>query len=133
MSRRTRGWVILGVISLFLSVATFFLSGDGLHPERKPISNALIWARLQPFPQSSRDLAVEIVRSNFTHEFRIHFKAPIADIRKWLEASPGTKEARIERNGKWARYQIEPAGGAQFAEVNVDEESESVEVHVFRS
>src|SRR5262245_5516751 len=79
------------------------------------------WARLAPYPASAEDLTSRQVGGPFTREFEVSFRAPLADIERWLRVSLGTREATAEEPYPWLRvYKIKPGGGAQYAEVRVN-------------
>jgi hypothetical protein len=72
--------------------------------------------------------------STFSRGFRVRFRAPIQDVLKWLGDSPGPRETAPERLGETLlRYRIRPGGGAQHAEVVVDQRSGLVEIYSFWS
>ena len=67
----------------------------------------------------------------FTRAFRASFSAPIEDVEQWLRESPGTREATLERpSPSTRRFLIRPGGGAQWAEVTVDDSSGEVRIYV---
>ena len=60
--------------------------------------------------------------------------APAADIERWLKDSPGTREATPDSPSPGKRhFLIKPGGGAQHAEVNVDDEAGTVSIFVYWS
>ncbi len=69
----------------------------------------------------------------FTREFVISFEAPREDIEAWLASSKGTRDATVEVEHGSRVYQIQPGGGAQFAEVRVDESGMKVTIRVYWS
>ena len=91
------------------------------------------WGRLAPLPSSATDLTVTVEGSAFTRAFRVSFRAPAADVNRWLAESPGTKGVVPERSGSTWRYVIQPGGGAQHAEVTVDDRDDSVRIYVYWS
>jgi hypothetical protein len=92
------------------------------------------WARLAPIPADAEDFAIEARGSMFTREFRASFRATGDSIARWLQDSPGTREATRTRTsqGRWT-YSIRPGGGAQFAEVTVDDQTGVVTIRVYWS
>ncbi len=89
------------------------------------------WARLAPYPESARDLRASTSGSMFTRAFRVSFTAPAPDIERWLADSPGMREATPERVSPGKRhFAIKPGGGAQHAEVTVDDTTGSVSIYV---
>lgn len=97
------------------------------------ISATKEWARLNDFPKSFKVINLEVLGSMFTREFVVTFKAPLDDIDKWLEESPGTANVTPSIDGSIRNYTIEPGGGAQHAELKVDEEAETVRIRVYWS
>ena len=91
------------------------------------------WARLNDFPTTAANLTVESEGSMFGREFTVEFDAPLADIETWLNESPGTKSVTPSVNGKIRKYAIEPGGGAQHAELELDENSGHVRINTYWS
>ncbi|WP_435020913.1 hypothetical protein TA3x_002088 [Tundrisphaera sp. TA3] len=84
------------------------------------IRRTLEWGRLEPFPASARDLKIVTEGSMFTRSFRTSFVAPVADVERWLRQSPGTRDdARASTGTGFRRFQIQPGGGANHAELTV--------------
>ena len=92
----------------------------------------LKWGRLEPFPESARDLQVKVSGNMFTRGFRASFTAPQADIEAWLKRSPGTREG-LPKSGPVRVFEIKPGGGAQFARVTVDDRLHRVLIRVYWS
>jgi hypothetical protein len=70
----------------------------------------------------------------FTRTFRVSFDAPAAEIDRWLQQSPGTREAAPSSPSPGVRhFQIEPGEGASNAEVTVDDQAHSVLIYVYWS
>ncbi len=89
------------------------------------------WARLAPYPSSAKDLRASTSGSGFSRAFQVSFSAPVPDIEQWLKASPGTRDVLPTRPSPEKRpYAISPGGGAQHAEVTVDETSGLVSIYV---
>lgn len=92
------------------------------------------WARLSPFPASAQHFSVQSEGSMFSRAFRVSFTAPVSDIDGWLRESPGTREITPERPSPTTRrFLISPGGGAQHAEVTVDNRTGLVRVYVYWS
>jgi hypothetical protein len=92
------------------------------------------WGRLDPLPPSARGLTITTHGSMFTREFRITFVAPAEEIHAWLASSPGTREAAVTAPAPGVRhFRIKPGGGAQFAEVVVDDNLHKVSIHAYWS
>jgi hypothetical protein len=89
------------------------------------------WARLAPFPEGASNLEVSTAGGMFTRAFRASFQTSPPIIEKWLSDSPGTKEIEPDRSDSGVRrYRIHPGGGAQHAEVTVDDNSHVVRIYV---
>jgi len=57
-----------------------------------------------------------------------------ADIQKWIKQSPGAADAQVSFPKPGVRrFDIQPGGGAQHAEVIVDETKHQVSVYVYWS
>jgi hypothetical protein len=92
------------------------------------------WARLAAYPETARDLRATTSGGPFTRAFRVSFSAPAADIEKWLKDSPGTREAEPTHPSPGKRhFAISPGGGAQHAEVVVDDVAGVVAIYVYWS
>ena len=67
----------------------------------------------------------------FTRRFRASFRAPAGAIQKWLADSPGTKDATPSHpNAAFREFNIAPGGGAQHAEVTVNDAQGLVTIYV---
>jgi len=98
------------------------------------LSTTYEWARLEPIPESAKDISVESVGSMFSREFRISFSAPVADVNSWLQASSGTNEANPKLRDDGSRvYDVKPGGGAQFAKVIVSKDGTKVRIRTYWS
>jgi hypothetical protein len=85
-------------------------------------------------PPGTEIISVSIEGSAATRAFRIRFRAPPAEVQTWLSVSPGTAGRRPERlSSRRLRYLISPGGGAQHAEVVVDEDTATVEIYAYWS
>jgi len=94
----------------------------------------LDWGRLAPLPESKQDFTIATEGGLFTRAFRTSFSAPMADVERWLHDSPGTRDVTPERPSPTSRkYLIVPGGGAEHAEVNVDESCGAVRIYVYWS
>jgi len=69
----------------------------------------------------------------FTREFVITFTAAPNDVQQWLKASPGPAMAKQSIVGPITVYAISPGGGAQFAEVRVNESTGEVTIRTYWS
>lgn len=116
--------LILGVSGyLYLQNANFH---SGLDATKE-------WARLNDFPATATDVTVETRGGSFTREFTVTFVAPLEDINTWLHQSPGAKGVTPTIKGFVRRYEIDPGGGAQHAELEVDERTATVWINVWWS
>lgn len=91
------------------------------------------WARVTDFPSSATNIGVDITGSMFTRGFVVTFDAPIADVDNWLAKSPGTSAIAPTIINGIRKYEIQPGGGAQFAEIEVDENKRSVRIRTYWS
>jgi hypothetical protein len=78
--------------------------------------------------------SISVQGSMFTRAFRASFVAPSTDIEQWLQQSPGTREALPTSPSPGIRhFSIAPGGGAQHAEVTVDDRRHYVSIYVYWS
>ena len=114
-----------GVIAVV--VGSFFLltaSGFWMKPRPSPEEARrciLEWGRLAPFPASAGTVRPVAGGNALTRSFRASLRAPAADIERWLQASPGAREATVEATANVRHYEIKPGGGAARATVDVSE------------
>ena len=95
------------------------------------IDCTLTWGRLAPFPASAQQFSITTEGSAFTRAFRSSFVAPQTDIEQWLQQSPGTRETVPTTPSAGVRhFEIPPGGGAQWAEVTVDDTNHHVSIYV---
>ncbi|QDU42655.1 hypothetical protein Mal52_11220 [Symmachiella dynata] len=126
-----RSLIVFTVLLLILVPAGYFyLRYQNYHSALECTKE---WARLNEFPTSATDLNVENVGSLFTREFAVSFVAPLDDTNAWLKESPGTKDVTPEKVGSIWKYDIEPGGGAQHAELEVDQQSGTVTIRAYWS
>ena len=130
MIKSKKIYVIFGLIILFLAIA---FSAVSYKDQKDIIKITQEWANLAPFPENAKITSVEKGGSIFTREFCVKFTAPEKDIRKWLDNSQGTSLTTPEINGTIEKYSIKPAGGAQFAEVIYDTETNEIYIRVYWS
>jgi hypothetical protein len=124
--------VIVAVVGCFALFVYLFTredrSPEAYHSARECI---LEWGRLSPFPPSAQQLSINTEGGFFTRSFRVSFTAPPADIERWLQASPGTRETSPTTPSVGIRhFQIAPGGGANRAEVSVDDSTNLVLIYV---
>ena len=122
---------------IWLSLASVFLIGIcGIVWQNRvdAIACTLTWGRLAPFPSSAKRFTISTTGNMFTRGFRSSFTAPAADIEQWLQQSPGTRSVQPTSPTPGIRvFGIEPGGGAQFAEVTVDDINHGVSIRVWWS
>jgi hypothetical protein len=135
--RRLRGLLYAavgmgGVLLLVLAVGVRgWIRGS---EQRQRLEIPRLWARLAPYPETAKELLATTSGGLFTRAFTVSFSAPAADIERWLEASPGTREAQPSRLSAGKRhFAISPGGGAQHAEVTVNDSTGLVEIYVYWS
>ena len=126
------GCVLYPVLGLFVlgTAGYLYLQNANYH---SAIEATKEWAQLSDFPSSATNLSVKTQGSMFTREFTVEFNAPIADVEKWLNESPGTKGVTPAIDGKIRIYDIEPGGGAQHAELELDESTGRVRINTYWS
>ncbi len=127
--------VLFAAIGLACATAIFLAyAGHQQTLRRQQFEIPRVWARLAPYPDSAKDLRASTAGSAFSRSFRVSFSAPPADIERWLQASPGTREATPDRPLPGIRhFLIKPGGGAQHAEVDLDDTSGVVSIYVYWS
>ncbi len=92
------------------------------------------WARLAPYPEGVRRFNVRVTGSMFTRQFKVDFELPRPEIDAWLAACPGIQDAKVDQRGRGLKhYEIKPGGGAQHAEMTVNEEKCTVSINVYWS
>ena len=124
--------VSLAVVACF-ALFVYLFTWERRSPEdyQTAVKRTLEWGRLSPFPPSAQQLAVKIEGGLFTRSFRVSFTAPPTDIERWLQASPGTRETSPTTPSPGIRhFQIEPGGGANRAEVRVEDTTHQVSIYV---
>jgi len=140
MRKRTK-WILVilavsGVVFIAFTarIAYELVYGGSPAFRQSAIECTLEWARLAPFPDSAEDFTITTGGSPFTRTFVVTFTAPIADIEKWLQDSPGTRdEARELQSPEQHHFEISPGGGAGFAEMNVEFKTGRVYVRTYWS
>jgi hypothetical protein len=137
MERRTNGLIaaqgfVLGSIVVLGSISVAWLLHSRLQTSATDCT--LEWGRLAPLPKSAQQIAIVTEGSMFTREFRTSFFAAPEDIEEWLQSSPGTREGALTTPSPGIRhFQIKAGGGAEFAEVIVDDSLHRVFIHVYWS
>lgn len=106
--------------------------GDGAAEELRLVRD---WARLAPLPDERDGCLVHVEGSRATRAFRVEFVARAEELDRWVEASPGLRDAHLAPHAS-AHQRIAPGGGAQWAEVSLRPAGEGrvrVEVYVYWS
>ena len=121
-----------------LFVASFVFIGSVIayhtNDRQSMLETTLSWGRLAPIPANATDFRIAKGGNMFTRSFNASFTAPVADVKRWLRESPGTRDAKPERvSPTIRRIQISPGEGANFAEVTVDDKSGMVMIYVYWS
>jgi hypothetical protein len=140
MKTRTKRVLILllGVLALAIGGIAWlgysWFSPDSARNRASAIDCILTWGRLAPFPISAQQFSITTHGTMFTRAFSASFIAPAADIEQWLQQSPGTREVVPTTPTPCVRhFQIAPGGGAQHAEVTVDDTKHQVSIYVYWS
>ncbi len=98
------------------------------------IDCVVTWGRFAEFPTEIQDFKIKTEGGMFTRAFRASFSASPEIISEWLFASPGISDSEKEIiSPNRIRYLIKPGGGAQHAEVDVDQEKCIVKIYVYWS
>lgn len=122
------GWALYPTLSiLVVGISGYFYFqhlnyNSALEATRK-------WARLNEFPATAVHLTVATRGNMFTREITVEFTAPLTDIKKWLNDSPGTSNVTPTVSGEVLHFQIEPGGGAIQAELELKEGSGHVAIN----
>jgi hypothetical protein len=103
-----------------------------LYADNSPINQPRIlqtvnlWARLDPLPNSANNIVVDSDGELFSKVYIVRFDAPAPDVEQWLRHSRGIIDETPESldDGK-VYYRIRPRD-AQFADVTVAPDSQSV-------
>lgn len=137
----TRKYILVGSVVCIWAIGVVVVIGlissefrnPSLTPEEKQsaIDCTLEWGRLSPFPDSIAQFSITVEGNMFTRSFRTSFAAQPSDIEQWLQQSPGTREASLTTPSPGIRhFEIKPGGGAQRAEVTVDDTTNRVSIYV---
>jgi len=122
--------VVVGIVGGMMFVALAFvcvLVVFMIANRQSAIDCTLEWGRLAPFPATAEQFSITTHGNMFTREFRASFIASPDEIERWLKESPGTRQAVPTTPFPGVRkFQITPGGGAQFAEVSVDDAKHQV-------
>lgn len=115
-----------------ISVLGYYVFSPNSPRNRDAVTDTILtWGRLAPFPSTAQDLTFERTGNMFTRGYRATFTAPAADIEQWLRQSPGIERFRPPTSPSGIRYfEIEPGGGAMWAEVKVDDAQHRVDIYV---
>jgi len=128
------GAVVVTAIALLCTASCIGLRSKSKAEAASAMDCVLEWGRLAPFPQSAKDLTITAEGGSFTRAFRAKFTAPPQDINAWIASSLGTKNLVPERAGSSIRkYVIAPGGGAAYAKVVIDDQTNLVTVYVYWS
>ncbi len=101
--------------------------------DRDAIQTIREWARLVELPATATDIRVQTSGSPFTRDFTVTFVAPREDVEAWLHQSPGTTGLTPKTEGSIQKYDIQPGGGAQHADLEFDPHTGAVKIHAYWS
>lgn len=125
--RRRRILILLAVPLLVAGFRLWFMYRE----RQSAIECITTWARLAPFPDSIENLEIKTTGNMFTRGFQAEFSLPPNDLKQWLEACPGIQGVEPTSLGPVRKhYDIDPGGGAQHAEMEVDEHGHTVTIYV---
>lgn len=135
MKKRRRWLLVLG--SVLLTLGSIIALG-AYHLQRRAresaIATTLEWGRLAPFPESVQHFQITTEGSMFSRAFRVEFGATPDMIDRWIAGSPGMRDLEPDKSQpNIRRYHIVPGGGAQHAEVEIDDVAHTVKVYVYWS
>lgn len=126
--------ILAGVGAALVLLAISVIARFQETERRQRLEIPLPWARIAPYPGTAKDLRATTSGSAFSRAFRVHFSAPAADIERWLRDSPGTRDVIPDRPSPGVRhFAIRPGGGAQHAEVRVEDATGAVSIYVYWS
>ena len=122
------------VLSLIVVLGVAAYAGYQRMRYRSMIICTIEWARLAPFPESTQSFKITSEGSMFTRSFRVQFTATPEAIQRWIGDSPGMQgvEPSVPRPNV-RNFNIRPGGGAQHAEVEIDDATDVVCVYVYWS
>jgi hypothetical protein len=121
------------VVAIFFGLITNVLFGRPVTPwdKKSALDSTVEWARLSSFPVSAEQFSITTEGNMFTRGFHVSFTAQPSDIEQWLQQSPGTRETSPTTPSPGIRhFKIAPGGGAQRAEVTVDDTTKRVFIYV---
>ena len=131
---RWLGGIFLVVICGLAWLGYSFLSPSSSRNHASAIDCTLTWGRLAPFPATAQGFTISATGNMFTRGFRSSFTAPAPDIERWLQQSAGTRGTEPSSPSPGIRhFEIAPGGGAQWAEVTVDDINHRVSIYVYWS
>jgi hypothetical protein len=136
VKRALLGCGLLAFLGILIAVVLgyYLFSPNSSLNRKSTIQTVMEWGRLADFPVPPKKLSIQATGSMFTRGFRVRFQAPAAEVEKWLKASPGIGDSALERPTSTTRkYSIRPGGGAQHAEVIVDDQTHTVMIYVYWS
>lgn len=124
---------VLAFGTLLLIAATYgYMNRRSAH-DRDAIHTIRAWARLVELPATARDIRVQTSGSPFTRDFTVTFVAAREDVEAWLHQSPGTTGLTPRTEGSIQKYDIQPGGGAQHADLEFDPHTGAVKIRAYWS
>lgn len=124
--------LIMGIICIIVLVgAVAFLSRDD---KQDAYNTAFEWTGIKALPTWAVDPKIEITGSMFTRGFEITFTGTKEQVEEWVQTEPALKDIQKEDIGNSVyKYILKPQGGAQFAEVKIDMNNNTVTIRTYWS
>lgn len=131
-ARQSKTIAIIALLVILLVGSSVWLPGHlASRRDESAIACVREWARLAPLPATARDVQIVTKGGMFSRTFWVTFRDQKSVIEEWLRASPGTRHITLKNPQPKARhFKLDPGGGAQRAEIDVDPGGERVSIYV---